>query len=382
MRLYEYQSKHILTQYNIFPPQGKVVTTAIEAKILAEAFGGPVMVKSQALVDARSRAGGIKLAKNADKAETLATRLLKQSIRGYPVESVLIEQVVDVQKEFYLSILVDRATHGPVMIACAEGGRDIEKVAREKPEAIIKLPINPLFGLGNFQARKLAYELGLRNRQIQPFVNIAQGLYRALVDNDATLIEINPLAVDTKGSFVALDGVIDLDDNALFRHPPLKKLRDEQETQTEQQVREMGLRFVKLEGNVACLVNGSGLAMATIDSVKQYGGEPANFLDVRGGAKADDVAQALQILSQEPYIKVILCNIFGGLLRCDEVAKGILLALEQGWLKQAMVVRLAGTNQQDGQSILAEANFPQVASLHEAAQKAVALAKALPGQKG
>ena len=376
MKLHEYQSKRIFADHGISIPQGDIATTADQAREIARRLGGPVVIKSQVLVGGRGKAGGVKVAKNADEAEQMADQILGMNIKGLTVEKVLVDEAADIKEEIYLGVVVDRARQLPVIIASAEGGVEIEEVAKTNPEAIIRLPVDPNTGLMDYQARNLAFDLGLRRAFINQFVGIVKGLYQTFIDTDASLAEINPLVVTGAEKLLAVDGKIVLDDNALYRHPQLAELRDVQEEATaEREARLSGLSYVKLDGEIGCMVNGAGLAMATMDIIKYYGGEPANFLDIGGGAKADKVAAALRIILSDPKVKAVLFNIFGGITRCDEVAKGILEALKQVQTDIPMVARLVGTNEEEGRRILAEANFPSASSLGEAAKKAVALAK-------
>jgi len=376
VKLHEYQSKRIFAKYGVPIPNGDVATTPAEAHEIAKRLGGPVVIKSQVLVGGRGKAGGIKVAKDAKQAEELARQILGMTIKDIPVEKVLVDEAADIKEEIYLGIVIDRAQRTPVIIASAAGGVEIEEVAKTKPEAIIRLPVDLERGLLDYQARDLAFELGLRRDFIGQFVQIVKGLYQAFVDTDASLAEINPLVVTGQERLLGVDGKIVLDDNALFRHPELAELRDiQEEAPAEREARRAGLSYVKLDGEIGCMVNGAGLAMATMDIIKHYGGEPANFLDVGGGAKAEKVTAALRIILSDPKVKAVLFNIFGGITRCDEVARGILAALEEVKTNVPMVARLVGTNEEEGRRILAEANFPSATSLGEAAQKAVALAK-------
>jgi len=376
LKLHEYQSKSIFAKYGVPIPQGGVATTAAEARAIAERLGGKVVVKSQVLVGGRGKAGGVKLAKNAAEAETIAGQILGMDIKGCTVEKVLIDPAANIKDEIYLGVVIDRNLQKPVIIASAEGGVEIEEVAKTNPDAIIRLPIGIRTGLMDYQARNLAYSLGLRGPHLNKFVVIVKGLYQAFLATDASMAEINPLVITEEGKLLAVDGKIVLDDNALYRHPELAELRDPQEeTAGEREAREIGINFIKLSGQIGCMVNGAGLAMATMDIVKHYGGEPANFLDIGGGAKADKVAAALRLILSDTEVKSVLFNIFGGITRCDEVAKGILEALKIVKTDVPMVARLVGTNEAEGRKILAEANFPTATSLGEAAEKAVALAK-------
>jgi succinyl-CoA synthetase beta subunit len=376
VKLHEYQSKRIFAEYGVPIPQGDVATTPEEAREIAKRLGGRLVIKSQVLVGGRGKAGGIKLARSADEAEAVAMQILGMEIKGLTVDKVLVDPASEIKREIYLAVVVDRASHKPVIIASSEGGVEIEEVAKTNPETIIRLAVDPLLGLLDFQARNLAYRLELRRAFINQFVSIAKGLYQAFVSCDASLAEINPLIVDGNDKLLAVDGKMVLDDNALFRHQSLAELRDgQEETQPERDARAAGLSYVKLEGEIGCMVNGAGLAMATMDIVKHYGGKPANFLDIGGGAKSDKVASALRIILSDAKVRSVLLNIFGGITRCDEVATGILTALEGVKTTIPMVARLVGTNEEEGRAILAEANFPTAASLGEAAQKAVALAR-------
>lgn len=376
MKLHEYQSKRIFADYGVPIPEGETATSPGEAREIAKRLDGPVVLKSQVLVGGRGKAGGIKLANNPDEAEKLAGQILGMNIKGLTVDTILIDQAANIKQEFYLGIVVDRALQKPVIVASAEGGVEIEEVAKTEPEAIIRLPIDPQMGLLDYQARDLAFELGLRRAFINQFVQIVQGLYRAFIHSDASLAEINPLVVTEEEHLLGVDGKIVLDDNALIRHPHLAELRDiQEETPSEREARLAGLSYVKLDGKIGCMVNGAGLAMATMDIIKRFGGEPANFLDIGGGAKADKVAAALRIILSDPKVKAVLFNIFGGITRCDEVAQGILAALDEVEANVPMVARLVGTNEEEGRQILAEADFPSAASLAEAAQRAVALAQ-------
>jgi succinyl-CoA synthetase beta subunit len=306
----------------------------------------------------------------------LADQILGMKIKGLTVDRVLVDQAVDIREEIYLGITVDRARRKPIMMASSEGGIEIEEVARATPEKIYKLAIEPAIGMMDFQARNLAFELGMRGALIRQFTTIAQGLYRGFVDCDASLAEINPLVIMGQDRLLAVDGKIVLDDNALFRHKDLAELRDvQEEAEAERQARQAGLSYVKLEGDIGCMVNGAGLAMATMDIIKLHGGEPANFLDIGGGAKSDKVATALRIILSDPNVKAVLINIFGGITRCDEVARGILAALREVPTQVPMVARLVGTNEEEGRRILSEARMATARSLVEAAQRAVALAQ-------
>ncbi len=376
MKLHEYQSKRIFAQYGVPIPRGDVAATPEQARQIAARLGRRVVVKSQVLVGGRGKAGGIRLANDADEAEQAADKILGMRIKGLTVKKVLVDEAADIASEIYLGIVIDRAHRRPVMMASAEGGVEIEEVARVTPDRIVKTIINPFLGLQPYQGRAMAFGIGLSKELVREFVRIAQGLYDAFEGSDASLAEINPLVVTGGGSLLALDGKMLLDDNALFRHFELAEMRDsDEETPEEQEARRHGLSYVKLEGQIGCMVNGAGLAMATMDITKLYGGEPANFLDIGGGAQADKVAAALRIILSDPNVRAVLFNIFGGITRCDEVACGILAALAEVHTDVPLVARLVGTNEEEGRRILADADMLTAASLTEAARKAVAAAR-------
>ena len=376
MKLHEYQSKLIFAEYGVPIPKGRVAATAAEARQIAEELGGRVVVKSQVLVGGRGKAGGIRLAKSPEDAEELATQTLSMEIKGLPVRKVLVDEAADIEAEIYLGITNDRAARRPVMMASAAGGVDIEEVARTTPEKIIKVHIDPLLGLRDYQARDIAAEIDLPRDLWRSFGKVAQGLWQAYRKSDANLAEINPLVITGDHQLVAVDGKMVLDDSALFRHPDLAEKRDlDIEAKAETESRKYGLSFIKLDGDIGCMVNGAGLAMTTMDIVKLFGGEPANFLDIGGGANADKVAAAFRIILTDPNIKAILINIFGGITRGDEVAKGILAAMEEVKPDVPMVVRLVGTNAEEGRQLLAEADMITAETLADAAKKAVAAAK-------
>lgn len=375
LKLHEYQSKRIFAQHGVPIPGGDVAATPERARQIASRLGKRVVIKSQVLVGGRGKAGGIRLADNPDQAEQIADEILGMDIKGLTVKKVLVDEAADIATEIYLGIVIDRAERRPVMMASAEGGVEIEEVARATPERIVTVVIDPFLGLQPHQGRELAFGIGLSKELVRDFVNIAQGLYLAFEGCDASLAEINPLVVTGDGKLLAVDGKMLLDDNALFRHFELAEMRDaDEETPEEQEARRHGLSYVKLDGEIGCMVNGAGLAMATMDITKLHGGSPANFLDIGGGAQADKVAAALRIILSDPNVKAVLFNIFGGITRCDEVAKGILDALGEVATEVPMVARLVGTNEEEGRQILSEANMITAATLSEAAQKAVAAA--------
>ena len=377
MKLHEYQSKQIFARYGVPIPRGRVAVTSNEAKHIAEELGGRVVIKSQVLVGGRGKAGGIRLAKNPEAAEEVAAQILSMEIKGLPVRKVLVDEAANIEHEIYLGITNDRAARRPVMMSSSAGGVEIEEVARLNPEKIVKVHIDPLLGLRDYQARDIATGIDLPREHWRTFGQICNGLWKAYVDCDATLAEINPLVITSDNRLVALDGKMVLDDNALFRHPDLAEMRDlDVEAPSEIEARKYGLSFIKLDGNIGCMVNGAGLAMTTMDLLKLFGGEPANFLDIGGGAGADKVAAAMRIILTDPNVKAVLYNIFGGITRCDEVARGILSAMEEVRPKVPMVIRLVGTNAEEGRRLLAEANMITAETLADAAQKAVAAAHA------
>jgi succinyl-CoA synthetase beta subunit len=376
LKLHEYQSKLLFVANGIPIPRGKVAVTAREGRDIADELGGRVVVKSQVLVGGRGKAGGIKLAKTPQEAEDLSRQILGMTIKGLPVRKVLVDEAADIKTEIYLGITNDRASRKPVIIASAAGGVEIEEVARTEPDKIIREYIDPLLGLRDFQVRNVALAIELPREHWRAFEQIARGLYNTYMRTDATLAEINPLVITGDKHLVALDGKIVLDDNALYRHPDLAEMRDlDEESTQETEARKYGLSYVKLDGEIGCMVNGAGLAMGTMDIVKLFGGSPANFLDIGGGAQADKVAAALRIILSDLKVKAILINIFGGITRCDEVARGIITALHELQTNVPMVVRLVGTNEEEGRRLLADANLITATSLVDAAQKAVAAAK-------
>ncbi len=376
MNLHEYQSKRIFGKYGIPVPKGEVATTPAEARDIAVRLGGKVVVKAQVLVGGRGKAGGVKVAKSNDEAEQRADDILGMKIKGLTVRKVLIDPAADIRKEIYLGAVLDRASRRVVLMASSEGGVDIEEVAATTPDKIIKVAVHPFLGLREHQARILADGIELPKEHTKAFIQIAQGLYKAFIGTDASLAEINPLVINGDNQLIALDGKISVDDNALYRHLDISEMRDpDEEDASEREAHRYGLSYINLDGEIGCMVNGAGLAMATMDIVKLYGGDPANFLDIGGGAQADKVAAALRIILSDSRVKAVLINIFGGITRCDEVARGVLEAISTLTVRVPFVVRLVGTNEEEGRQILAEANLITATSLADAAQKAVAAAK-------
>jgi len=378
MKLHEYQARDILAKYGIPVTGGGVASTPSEARAVAERIGGRVVVKAQVFVGGRGKAGGVKLADTPAQAEQVASQILGMNIKGLTVEKVLVAEAITYEREIYMAVIMDRATKQIVLMASAEGGVEIEEVAKTNPDAIVKVAAHPMLGLLDYQARQLAFGIGLADgKQARQFAQIATALYRAYVETDASLAEINPLVVLPGGALQALDSKIVLDDSALFRHADLEVMRDSSdEPEAEQKAREAGITFIKLDGNIGCMVNGAGLAMATMDVVKLYGGEPANFLDIGGGAGKEKVQAALQIILADPNVKAVLFNIFGGITRVDEVARGIVAALAEVKTDVPMVARLVGTNEEAGRKILAASALIPAATLAEGAQKAVEAARA------
>jgi len=377
MKLHEYQSKQLFAKYDIPIPPGRVAATADEAKQIAEELGGRVVIKAQVLVGGRGKAGGILLAKRPEEAEEFATQILAMRIKDLPVRKVLIDKAANIEEEIYLGITNDRAARKPVMMASSAGGVDIEEVARDTPEKIAREHIDPILGLRDYQARDIAAAIDLPRVHWKSFIKIAKGLWQVYKDCDATLAEINPLVITRENQLLAVDGKMVIDDNALFRHPDLAEMRDlDVEAPSEIEARKYGLSFIKLDGNIGCMVNGAGLAMTTMDIIKLFGGEPANFLDIGGGAGSEKVAAALRIILEDPNVNAVLFNIFGGITRGDEVARGILSALNEVKTDVPMIIRLVGTNAEEGIQILADAEMITADTLANAAKKAVAATKA------
>ena len=375
MKLQEYRSKEILAQHGVPLLAGEVATSPEEARAAAERIGGAVVVKAQVLVGGRGKAGGVKLAANPDEAAQRAREIIGLDIKGVTVRTVLVAPAADIAKEFYLGLILDRSAKAVTVIASAEGGVEIEETARVNPEAILRLSLDPLLGLQDHDVRRVSFFLGFPADLRKTFASVLRGLYDAFMQADADLAEINPLVITAAGELLALDAKIVLDDSALFRHPDLEAMRDlNEEEPSETAAREAGINFIKLEGTIGCMVNGAGLAMTTMDLVKLAGGEPANFLDIGGGAKADRVAAAFRIILDDPNVRAILVNIFGGITRGDEVARGIVEARATLEREVPMVVRIVGTNAQEAAEILRQANLITADSLDEAAAKAVAAA--------
>lgn len=376
MDLHEYQSKRIFADFGVPIPMGSVAGTPEEAEDIALELGGRVVVKAQVLTGGRGKAGGIRVANTPQEAREHALAILGMVIKGHTVERVLIDEAADIKTEIYLGFTNDRTARKPLLMASAAGGVEIEEVARETPEKIIKIHVHPHLGLHDYQARDVAAGIELPSSLWPAFGRIAHALWQTYWANDATLAEINPLIVTNDGNLLGIDGKMSIDDSALYRHPNLEALRDSvSEDDAESLARKHGLSYIRLDGDIGCLVNGAGLAMTTMDIIKLNGGEPANFLDIGGGAGPDKVAAAFRILLSEPGLKGILINIFGGITRCDDVARGILKAMGAVSLTVPMVVRFGGTNAEEGRGILADHNLITANTLTEAAQKAIQAAR-------
>ena len=386
MKIHEYQAKAILAKFGVPVPRGEVVVKKDEARAAAERLGTPiVVVKAQIHAGGRGKAGGVKVAKSAEEAASFAERMLGMKLvtaqtgpEGRIVRRVLIEQGLDIKRELYLSVLVDRAAGAPVFMASAAGGMEIEQVAKHSPEAILRETVRPGAGFQPYQARKLAFGLGLSAELAHAAVPFLQSLYHAFIETDSSLLEINPCVVTGDGRLVALDAKMNFDDNALYRHPEFKELRDlDEETPLEVEASKYKLNYIKLDGTIACMVNGAGLAMATMDIIQLSGGSPANFLDVGGDASEERVKNAFRILLSDPNVRAVFINVFGGILRCDMLASGIVSAAKDLRFRVPVVVRMEGTNVRQGQEILRNSglNFAVANGMKDGAEQAVALAK-------
>ena len=386
MNLHEYQAKQLFRQYGLPVPDGKVIRDKSEAgSAVRELSGKRWVVKAQVHAGGRGKAGGVELVDDADAATEAAGRMLGRNLvtyqtdeRGQPVHRVLIEETSEIASELYLGAVVDRGTQRVVFMASTEGGVEIEKVAAETPEKIRQAVVHPMLGVMPYQARQLAFGLGLSGDQIKQFAKLLTGLGRLFVDKDLSLIEVNPLVITGKGDLICLDAKVNVDDNAVYRHSDIAELRDQsQEDERENRAKEWDLNYIALDGNIGCMVNGAGLAMATMDLVKLHGGEPANFLDVGGGATAERVAEAFKIIVSDENVKAILVNIFGGIVRCDLIAEGIITAVEEVGLELPVVVRLEGNQARKGAQLLNESSFNVIAaeSLTDAAQRVIAAAE-------
>ena len=386
MKIHEYQAKELLAQYGVPIPKGGVARTPQEAREIAAQIGGRVVIKAQIHGGGRGKAGGIETAETQRETEEIAGSLLGTRLvthqtgpEGLPVNAVLVEEAVEVERELYLSVLVDTSENVPLVIASEAGGMEIEEVAAKNPERILRQHVDPATGLLPYQSRNLAYGMNLASEYIGPATQTMANMYRLFMEKDCSLVEINPLVTTASGRLLALDAKVGFDDNGLSRHPEVAQLRDmSQEDPLEVEAANLGVNYVKLDGNIGCMVNGAGLAMATMDLVKQMGGEPANFLDAGGGASEDQVTGALKILLSDPKVEAAWVNIFGGILRCDLVARAIIRAVKENGLKVPFVVRMNGTNLEEGVQLLKESGLDIVfeSNLTEAASKAIAAARA------
>jgi succinyl-CoA synthetase beta subunit len=386
MKIHEYQAKSVLAKYGVPVPRGEVVFNAADAAGVAERLGGgTVVVKAQIHAGGRGKGGGVKVVKGAGEATAAAEKMIGMNLvtyqtgpSGQKVQRVLIEQGLTIVRELYLGIVLDRASERLVMMVSQEGGVEIEKVAHETPEKIHKAFVHPGLGLSGYQARQLAFALGLQGDQIKQAVKVMTALYDAFVATDASLLEINPLIVTEDGNLLALDAKMNFDDNALFRHPEFKELRDpSEEDPLEVEASKYSLNYIKLDGTIGCMVNGAGLAMATMDIIKLAGGEPANFLDVGGGANAEQIKNAFRILMADKAVKAVFINIFGGILRCDILAEGVIAAVKDLGVPVPIVIRMEGTNVEKGKQMLKESglNFTTADTMRDGAERVVALAK-------
>lgn len=377
MKLYEYQGKQIFAEFLIPIPKGKVATTVDEVKKIASGANSPVVIKAQVLIGGRGKAGGVKIAKTPEDAEKIAQEILGMSIKGLTVNKVLVEETMDIDKEYYLSLVMDRDSKGVTIMASLEGGVEIETVAKETPDKLFKVTVDPLTDLWGYHSRYLAMKMfpGERDK-IRSFSKILSKLYEIYIKKDATLVEINPLISTKSGQLVALDSKIIIDDNGVFRQKDLAPFELENiDDLNERKAKENNLSFVKLDGEIGCCVNGAGLAMATMDVIKHFGSSPANFLDIGGSSNPEKVISALEIITSDKNVKAILFNIFGGITRCDDVATGIKKALEMKPIEIPLVIRLTGTNDEEGKKILESINLPATTSMVEAVKKVIEVSK-------
>ncbi|MCD6384192.1 ADP-forming succinate--CoA ligase subunit beta [Candidatus Sumerlaeota bacterium] len=376
MKIHEYQAKEIFRQYGIPTPKGAMVTNPDEAVKVAKELTFPVVIKAQVLVGGRGKAGGVKLANSPQETRELADAILGMDIKGIRVKKVLVEEAAKIKEELYMGIIIDRAEKLPVMMTSPAGGVDIEEIARTTPEKILKLHIKHHLGPYDFQVRQIGYFLGLDKAQMNQLGLFARGLYRLFIEKDASLAEINPLVITETGELIACDAKINFDDNALYRHPEVEALRDEsEEDPLEAEARRKRINYVHLSGNIGCIVNGAGLAMATMDLIKHFGGAPANFLDIGGGARSEQVTEALRLITADKNVRAILINIFGGIVRCDRVAQGILDAFKQLDFKLPIVIRLTGTNEEEAHKMLEGTELIPMPTMSDAARKVVELVK-------
>ncbi len=378
MKIHEYQAKEIFSRYSIPVTREELCFTVEEVSSATQKLGLPVVVKAQVLAGGRGKAGGVKLAKSLDEATTAATAILGMDIKGYTVEKVLVAEGVRFNNEVYVGLTIDRKSKSVIFMASREGGVEIEEVAKENPDAILKFPIDPDLGMTPFLARKIAFSLFTEFSLVKQAADMFQKLYRIFMDTDASLVEINPLVITDEGNLLALDGKMNFDDNALFRQSAIEAIMEpDEDEKVELDAKSKGLTFIRLDGSIGCMVNGAGLAMATMDMIKLYGGEPANFLDIGGSSSPKKVIDAMNLILSDPKVKVVMINIFGGITRCDDVARGLVAALEQIKVEIPIVIRLAGTNSKEGLEILKQAQLPVVETMTQAAQKAITLCETI-----
>lgn len=376
MKIHEYQARQLFRQYAIPVPDDILCHTVSEVEQAARELNRMVVVKAQVLVGGRGKAGGVKLAKTVEDAVAAANKILGMDIKGYKVEKVLVADAVEILKEYYVGLTIDRNTKSVLFMASAEGGVEIEEVAKENPDAIFKIPIDPDLGMTDFVARKIAFKLFDDMALVKQAVDIFKKLYKLFIENDASLVEVNPLVITDGGRLMAIDGKMNFDDNALYRQVDIEALNEpDEDEKKELAAKESGLTYIRLDGNIGCMVNGAGLAMATMDVIKHFGGSPANFLDIGGSSSPQKVIDAMTLLLSDKNVKVIMINIFGGITRCDDVARGLVTALDQMKVDIPIVIRLSGTNAEEGLRIISEKNLPTVSSLSEAAQAAIKLVK-------
>lgn len=377
MKIHEYQARQIFRDYQIPVPEDILCHTVEEVEKAAKELNRMVVVKAQVLVGGRGKAGGVKLAKTADDAVAAAKKILGMDIKGLTVEKVLVADAVEIQKEYYVGLTIDRNTKSVLFMASSEGGVEIEEVAKVNPDAIYKIPVDPDLGMTDFLARKIAFKLFDDITLVRQATDIFKKLYKIFVEKDASIVEVNPLVITGDGQLAAIDGKMNFDDNALFRHPDIEAMNEpDEDEKKELAAKASGLTYIRLDGNIGCMVNGAGLAMATMDVIKHYGGSPANFLDIGGSSSPKKVVDAMNLLMSDKNVKVIMINIFGGITRCDDVAKGLVTALNELNVDIPIVIRLSGTNAEEGLRIIAEHNLPTVKSLSEAAQEAIRLVNA------
>jgi succinyl-CoA synthetase beta subunit len=385
LKIHEYQAKEIFAKYGVPVPKGGVASTPAEAKKIATELGGVVVIKAQVYAGGRGKAGGVKVVQNPAEAEQAAQKMIgmrlvthQTTAEGVPVYKVLVEEAMPIARELYLSIVIDSAKRMPVIMASEAGGMDIEQVAAKTPEKILKVYVDPAIGFQQFMGRRLAYDLNLAPEMIKPAAQLIEGLYRLFKEKDASLAEINPLVVTKDNRILALDGKLNLDDNSKFRHKEYPGMRDpSQENPLDLKAAEYGISYIKLDGNIGCMVNGAGLAMATMDIIKQTGGTAANFLDVGGGASDEQVINALTLMLSDPAVKAVLVNVFGGILRCDIIARGMIEVSKRQKITAPIVVRMRGTNRDEGLKLLTESGLPVIMAkdLKDAAEKVVAASK-------